>query len=302
MSRARAAVFGAAAVVTGAVATVSAWALVSDYQERIAEAKRPVSKVYVAVAARDLYPGLPISDEDLYAVQMEPGYVPEGAFLDPTHVVGRIPRERVLANELVRGERLADASRNQGLNAVVPRGLRALSVPIRDGAALAGFLNPGNLVDVLVTVEDPDTRREETTTLLQAVYVLGVDSRMGSETAAEAREARGAHTPTVTLLVDPDDAERVAHADALGDLRLTLRGNTDAAVVPLAQKEKARPHPRPVHARAAPAADDRPACKEVWIWHGATRTVLLVDERGKPADEGGCRWPADPQGADPRAR
>lgn len=291
MSRMRAVVFGVAAIVTGTVATAGLGALVSDYEQRIADARRPAPKVYVAVAARDLYPGLPISDEDLYAVQMEPAYLPDGVFLDPEHLVGRIPRERVLANELVRGDRLADSTRNQGLNVIVPRGLRALSVPIRDGAALAGFLNPGNLVDILVTVEDPATKREETTTLLQAVYVLGVDSRMGSETTEEARTARGSHAPTVTLLVDPSDAERVAHADALGDLRLTLRTSTDAATVPLARPAKARAE-KPRRARAAaPAPDERPACKDVWIWHGSSRTVLLVDDRGRPADEGACAVP-----------
>jgi Flp pilus assembly protein CpaB len=181
----------------------------------------------------------------------------------------------------------------------VPRGLRAVSVAIKDGAALAGFLNPGNLVDVLVTVVDPDAGpqggpeggEEVTTTLLQAVYVLGVDSRMGAETADQATAARGRHDPTVTLLVDPADAERVAHADFSGDIRLTLRTNTDAALVATPKpkgKEKAV-RPRPDKVAAAPVLVP---CKEVWIFHGADRTVLMVDDRGKPVEPGTCATPS----------
>jgi pilus assembly protein CpaB len=285
MSRVQAVGFGAVAVLASAGATVLLGAVIGEYHSRLEAARRAPESVYVAVAARDLYPGVAIDEADLYAVQMQPQYVPEGAFLDPEYVVGRIARERVLANEVVRGERLADATSNQGLNVMVPRGLRALSVSIRDGAGLAGFLNPGNLVDVLVTVPVPDSEREETTTLLQAVYVLGVDSRMAGETVEEARARRGTHDPTVTLLVDPADAERVAHADYAGDLRLTMRTGDDAAVV---QRVKAEA-PRPAKARVAVAAPpELPACKEVWIWHGGARTVLLVDDHGKPAEPGTC--------------
>lgn len=285
MPRSQSILFGVAALVAGGAASWMLASLVAGYEERIEAAKRPPVKVYVAAAARDLYPGLPIAEGDLYAIQMRPEYLPDGVFLDPEYVVGRIPRERVLANELVRGERLSDPSSNQGLNVVVPRGLRALSVSIHDGAALAGFLNPGTLVDVLVTVKDPETEREETTTLLQAVYVLGVDSRMGSETADEARARRGTHSPTVTLLVDPSDAERVTHADWLGDLRLTMRTGNDAAVVKL-DPPKAEKVARPKAAKVE--APVLPVCKEVWLWHGAQRVVLVVDDHGRPAEPGTC--------------
>lgn len=285
MSRGRQVAFGLAAIVTGALATIGLGAVFQEYEAQMAAARRTPAKVYVAVAARDLYPGLPISDQDLYAVQMLPEYLPDGVFLDPEYVVGRIPRERVLANELVRNERLADSSADQGLNVMVPRGLRALSVEITDGAALTGFLNPGNLVDVLVTATDPATSREQTTTLLQAVYVLGVDSRMGDETAEQAAARRGTHRPTVTLLVDPADAERVTHGSVVGELRLTLRTGGDAEVV---VAPRAAPAPPRQQARGEAPPPELPACKEVWIWHAAERTILLVDDRGRPADLGGC--------------
>ena len=102
----RALVFLAAAVMSGSLALVALYNLITSYQVKIDEAKRPEDKVMVIVAARDLYQGVTINEEDLYAVQIPPKYLPEGVFLSPEHVVGRIPRERILANEFVRADRL----------------------------------------------------------------------------------------------------------------------------------------------------------------------------------------------------
>jgi len=66
------------------------------------------SYLMVIVAARDLEPGVTITEEDLYAVEIQTKYVPaEGVFLTPDAVVGTTATELVLANEFVRTERVA---------------------------------------------------------------------------------------------------------------------------------------------------------------------------------------------------
>ncbi|MCA9489658.1 MAG: Flp pilus assembly protein CpaB [Myxococcales bacterium] len=284
--------YGKAVAGLGAAAGMSAVAvwlvagLVTGYERRIEAARQQhEARVMVAVASRDIYPGLPIDETDLYALQMSPEYVPEGVFLSPDHLVGRMARERILANELVRGERLVDLERGGGLNAVVPRGLRAMSVSLTDGRALSGLLQPGNYVDVVFTVprRGDGTADDETTTLLQGVYVLGVDSRMGQEDAEEAARARGHHSPTVTLLVDPTDAERLAHATTLGEIRLTLRHAQDLAPVDLSKPGKPEPEVAP---KARAATPEKVRCQEVWIYHGGKRVVILVDDHGKACVDG----------------
>jgi pilus assembly protein CpaB len=217
------------AVLTGALAIVALFSLINQYQEKIDEAKRPEDTVMVIVAARDLYQGVSVTEEDLYAVEIPPRFLPEGVFLSPDHVVGRIPRERILANEFVRANRLADPESGVGLNAIIPRGMRAISVNIRDGQALSGFLNPGNYVDVLVTLApEMGGLNEEfvTETLIQAVFVLGVNSRLGSESREDAKK-RGSQTPSVTLLVTAEQAEKLAFSENQGELRLLLRNDLD---------------------------------------------------------------------------
>lgn len=224
----RAVIFLTLAMIAGGASIVILTSLIGNYQREIEEARRPEDTVMVIVAARDLYQGVTITEEDLYAVEIPPKYLPDGVFLSPEHVVGRIPRERVLANEFIRADRLADPESGVGLNAIIPRGMRAISVNVRDGEALSGFLNPLNYVDVLVTVGDiQDDIPVETRTLLQAVFVLGVNSRMQRESREEAREKRGKQKPSVTLLVTAEQAEQLAHAEKMGRLRLTLRNDLD---------------------------------------------------------------------------
>jgi pilus assembly protein CpaB len=294
----RALVFLAAAVISGSLALVALYNLITSYQVKIDEAKRPEDKVMVIVAARDLYQGVTINEEDLYAVQIPPKYLPEGVFLSPEHVVGRIPRERILANEFVRADRLADPESGVGLNAIIPRGMRAISINIADGQALAGFLNPGNYVDVLVTIqpdeENKDKKPPETKTILQAVFVLGVNSRMKQEGQEEAQKKRGSQKPSVTLLVTADQAEQIAHAENLGEITLTLRNDLDVSYTVLEGvdmgdlRKKIEVKPQVVRkggtAKPAPTGPTR-QCIEIKMVQGAKTTVKLVDAvTGVPCD------------------
>lgn len=227
----RALMFMAVAVVLGSVALVVLYGLITTYQQRIDEARRPEDTVMVIVAARDLYQGVTVTEEDLYAVEIPPRFLPEGVFLSPEHVVGRIPRERILANEFVRADRLSDPESGVGLNAIIPRGMRAISVDIQDGQALSGFLNPADYVDVLVTIDEEGKQAPETKILLQAVFVLGVNSRMGSESREEATSKRRRTAPSVTLLVNTEQAEQLAHNEKMGRLQLALRNAQDVNIV-----------------------------------------------------------------------
>ena len=283
----RALIFLFLAILMGSGSLVALYNLITNYQIKIDEARRPEDVVMVIVAARDLYQGVTITEEDLYAVQIPPKYLPEGVFLSPEHVVGRIPRERILANEFVRADRLADPESGVGLNAVIPRGMRAISVNVSDGAALSGFLNPGNYVDVLVTItpeRDGKENRPETNTLLQAIFILGVNSRMQKETREEASEIRGSQRPSVTLLVTADQAEEVAHAENMGDIVLSLRNDLDVTVTNLEGVDvndlRSKLEAPKVVRRARPKVVKK--CREFTMIEGGVKKIILIDDQGRP--------------------
>jgi pilus assembly protein CpaB len=298
----RALIFLTLAMVAGGASIVVLTQLIQSYQNQIENAKRPEDTVMVVVAARDLYQGVTVTEQDLYMVEIPPRYLPEGVFLSPEHVIGRIPRERILSNEFVRSDRLADPESGTGLNAIIPRGMRAISIRLKDGYALSGLLNPLNYVDVLVTVQTGEEEEDvETRTLLQAVFVLGVNSRMHRESRQEAREKRGQQEPAVTLLVNAEQAEMLSHAERMGRLRLTLRNDLDINYVDSAgidinalrtmirdatPKEPERKNTRAVVA-APSASPASPNTFDVQIIRGSTKKVLKVDDEGTVIDAGG---------------
>lgn len=207
----------------------------------------------VVVAAVDIPPGWTIKTEHLAKRQMPADYVPSEVYRTADEVVGRVAAERVLAGEFIRDERLADPEAGVGLPAIIPRGMRALQVPVKDGAAVSGFLNPGNFVD-LITVcanaEPPEVR-----TLLQSVTVLAVDDRMTDlayvAPTTTGRKRGGRVRASVTMALTPQQAELVKYA--FGQCRITLALRNDIDVTNVESNVPSSPPP------AAGPAGDPPA-------------------------------------------
>jgi len=197
------------------------------YESDLEQAAYEEPTVQVVVARHPLVQGRTITAADLTMKELPLRAVSDHALRMPEQIVGRVPAEAIERDEPVREERLASPDAGRGLNAIIPKGMRALSVDISDGSAVSGFLEPGNYVDVLVTL-DPASSRDatETVTLLQAVTVLAVDTRLGGPRTGTA-EGR----PSVTVAVSPEQAERLTHAVAEGEVTLTLRNDIDVTHV-----------------------------------------------------------------------
>ena len=177
------------------MASVVIYFVISSYQKTLDGVTQPEQTIEVMLAKHDLGPGKTISEDDLVLADLPADYVPDSVLRQPEQAVGRVPRERILAFEFIRLERLADPEAGLGLNAIIPRGMRALSINISDGSAVSGFLNPNNYVDVLVTIQGEGDREAETVTLLQAVTVMAVNNRLGTTV----QEMDVNYRPSVTL-------------------------------------------------------------------------------------------------------
>jgi pilus assembly protein CpaB len=226
---------GIAAVAAGVV-IVMLW---QNYQQKIALAEHEDPAEFYIVAGAELNPGIEITENDLFLVEIAPKYLhmnggPEsGLFKNYEQVIGEMPRERILANEFIRRERLALEKEGVGLNALIPRGQRAIAITAAGGQAVSGFLRPWDYVDVMVTFLPEDGTEPETHYLQQAVMVLGVGATTKVQPGEEERMTRyekrrqARAGATVTLAVSPGQAEKIAHAQALGEVTLTLRNNAD---------------------------------------------------------------------------
>ncbi len=167
----------------------------------------------VVVAAGDLQLGAEIKKEDVQVVQFPAGKTPEGAFTKADEVIGRGVIVPIVKNEPILKAKLASKEAGSGLPPVIPEGMRAVSVRVNEVVGVAGYVLPGNRVDVVATASPTDQHQDTTSkVVLSNVQVLTAGTRMeqGQDSS------KPVQVTVVTLLVYPDQAERLALASTEG--------------------------------------------------------------------------------------
>lgn len=184
-----------------------------------------VATVHVAVAVEDLPTGTRITKEQVKLVGWPASSPVQGSFASPDALVGRGLIQSVAANEPLTESKLAPIEAGAGLPPSIPPGMRALSIRVNDVISVAGYTVPGTKVDVLVTLRGNDDGMSRV--VVSNVQVLTAGTFYDQE---RAKDGKPIPTNVVTLLLMPEDAERVALAQANGNITLVLRNPLD--VVP----------------------------------------------------------------------
>jgi len=216
-------IFGAAWI-SAALLTWFLWSRTREPQKE--------KTIRVAAVTRDLPAGTRLKASDLKLVSLPEKDLPKSALLDPNIAVDRALLFPLNANEPLTTNKLSSTAGAEGLPAVIPPGMRAISVPIADVSGVAGLLQPRAHVDVLFT-RAGSMAEALTTTVLEDVVVMSVGRN--TETGASAPPAAGApaqnisptQTRAVTLLVTPEDARKLELAKNQGRLSLALRNPVD---------------------------------------------------------------------------
>ena len=213
---------GLALLLGGAAAVVGYYSLTA----MAARAAKGTSANYrdVVVSATDLTFGVKLERTMLRTARYPKDAVPAGAYTSLDSVVGQTTKVFMGAREPVTAAKLS--SRGGGLSMLVRPGMRGVSIEVNQVSGVSGFVLPGDRVDVLITV-DPHNGGENavTRTLVQDIEVL----------AAGQKTQQGDNKPlsvqSVTLLVDPEQAEILAHATHEGEIHLVLRNPQDQGQV-----------------------------------------------------------------------
>jgi pilus assembly protein CpaB len=178
----------------------------------------------VVVAAVDLELGAQLKADDLHVVEWPASSVPNGAFSTPDEVVGRGLVMPVIQNEPILPMKLAGKDAGSGLPVVIPEGKRAVSVRVNDVIGVAGYVLPGTHVDVLATATPTNSEVDTTTkVVLTNVQVLAAGTKMEQDT----EQGKPMAVNVVTLLVSPDEAERLTLGATQGKIQLALRNPLD---------------------------------------------------------------------------
>jgi len=263
--RTRAVLFLIAAVIAGVAAVVLVKFYLDQARQRSVNASE--NSVPVVIATAEIPSGQPLDAQQLRVVLWPQGYAPSGTFQRVDQVVGQTPRQTLVAGEPVLASRLADRSLGHGLAALLGKGARAMTVKVDQVVGIAGFVQPGDRVDVITTIQlDEDARaalanRAERISkiILQDIPVLAVGEHLTTDGNKPVK------VQVVTLEVQPEESERLALASMYGKIQLTMRARIDretvqtAGVTPVAllgeEVPKVPPAPAVVAvAQPAPAA------------------------------------------------
>jgi pilus assembly protein CpaB len=181
-----------------------------------------VATKFVVVAAENLPLGTRLSKEQVKLVGWPAATPVEGSFASPDDVIGRGVIQPIHAHELLTETKLAPKEAGAGLAPSIPPGMRALSVKVNDVIGVAGFTVPGARVDVVVVVNERDNSMARV--VVSNLQVLTAGTRYDIE---QAKDGKPMPSNVVTLLVTPDQAERITLAQTNGSITLVLRNPLD---------------------------------------------------------------------------
>jgi pilus assembly protein CpaB len=256
MNRKRLLIIGGLSLVIAAFVTLVAYRKFRP----VTAGTRPV--IAVVVADADLAIGSRIAPSDLRVAEYPVADLPAGTFQGMADVVGRGVLVPMHKNELVLTSKLASPKAGAGLPSLIPAGKRAVSVQVNEVISVAGFVAPGTHVDVLLTGRPSTSGMQDamTTTVLENVEVLAA----GQEMQQNPDGGKPRTVTAITLLVTPEEAQKLTLASSEGRIQLALRNPMDGKQETLQTVRSAALYhteaaPAPTKAASQPRSVARPA-------------------------------------------
>jgi pilus assembly protein CpaB len=223
MGRVRVFIVLALAVTAGGVFAFGTY----NYVQKLPKGVSTMPTRPVVVAGTDLDVGDEISADNVKVIAWPEGSVPPQAISDPKEILGRGVVSPVIQNEPIVVTKLSSKEAGAGLPPAIPPGLRALSVRVNEVIGVAGYVLPGTRVDVLATVNPTGGSGDITSkVVLTNVQVLTA----GTKIERAEKDNKPMPVSVVTLLVGPEESERLTLAATEGKIQLALRNPLDKSI------------------------------------------------------------------------
>ena len=184
---------------------------------------------------REIAAGEVLHAEDIQTIYWPTSKPVDGGLVKEADAVNRVVLYPLAPGQPILDRDLAVAGSGTGLASKIPTGMRAIALKSDEVVGVAGFLNPGSYVDVLVTSKGSFGSDPVTATVLQNAEVVAT----GQQTEPNPN-GKPTTTTVVTLLLDPQQAERALLASNQGSLQFALRNGADKNIahnVPVSMSE-----------------------------------------------------------------
>lgn len=191
------------------------------------------NSIPILVAGREISFGKPLEAIDIKYVDWPKTSLPEGHFIAEEDVIGKLANRKILVGEPLLPDRVVENLSGSALSAMIAPSKRAITVRVNDVAGVAGFLLPGNRVDVLGS--KTLNRKTTTKTILQNLKVLAIDQKSNPD------KDEPVVVRAVTLEADLDESIKLVNATQEGSVQLVLRNPEDK--IKLAQNSE-KPAPK----------------------------------------------------------
>lgn len=256
------------------IAVLSAFIVYKMVNGRLAAVKTQATTTIVAASA-DLKIGAIVSAPDLTQIQVV-GAAPKGAFTDTKQVIGRGVLAPIFAGEAILDNRLAPIGSGGGLAITIKQGMRACAVKVDQVVGVAGFVTPGQHVDVLVSGVPPEqggsSQNTQVHTILQNLEVLSAGTDIQKDPGGKPQQVQ-----VVNLLVTPEQAQILALAMNETKIQLVLRNPLDTKTdevqtTILSSLYGVAPVKEKPHVTTAKAAPKKPESFSVVVFNGSKRT------------------------------
>src|SRR5262245_11376976 len=216
------------AIVIGALAAALVYRHLRALSSEVEMARHAApNTVDVVVASETIPVGSRIAENQVRLVPWPDSIKPDGAITDPKSVVNSVARVTIERNQPLSQAQLLGQGADV-LPLMIPDGMRAMSVRVDDVTGVSGFITPNSRVDVLVAGAPEGgegNQGQRSKLVLQDIRVLAIGKSIAQT------QDKPVEVPTVTLLVSPEEAEKLTLATRYEPVRLALRNYSDNQLV-----------------------------------------------------------------------
>jgi pilus assembly protein CpaB len=200
------------------------WMMLHMINKQQSAGKAP-PRPMVVIAKGNVDAGTVLGPDNLMTGEISADAVPTTVFKDPAELMGRVASVPIIDGQVITQTLLAPKGVGAGLQAVVPVGMRAVTLDINEITGVAGNVVPGCHVDVIQTFHDDRTGEQMARTIVQNVQVTAIGMHHN------AGDPPDSNVHSVTVLVTPANAELLELASMTGRPRLSLRSGNDLNLV-----------------------------------------------------------------------